>query len=77
MKRVLLDQGLPAGSALILREQGWDTIHVREVGLSAAEDVEILAFAASQSRVMVTLDRDFPQILALTHAARPSVILIR
>ena len=27
--------------------------------------------------MVITLDRDFPQILALTLAARPSVVLIR
>jgi predicted nuclease of predicted toxin-antitoxin system len=40
-----------------------------------AADDRILDFAARESRVVITLDRDFPQILALTHAARPSVVL--
>lgn len=40
-------------------------------------DAEILALAERESRVVITLDRDFPQILALLGAARPSVMLIR
>jgi predicted nuclease of predicted toxin-antitoxin system len=77
MKRILLDQGLPATAAAILREDGWDAIHAREIGMRAATDMEILDYAASESRVVITLDRDFPQILALTAAVRPSVVLVR
>jgi predicted nuclease of predicted toxin-antitoxin system len=42
-----------------------------------AADAEILDRAARESRTVVTLDRDFPQILALTAMTRPSVVLIR
>jgi len=45
--------------------------------MHAASDAEILVYAARESRVVVTLDRDFPQMLALLGAARPSVLLIR
>jgi predicted nuclease of predicted toxin-antitoxin system len=77
MKRVLLDQGLPAGAASSLRECGWDAVHVREIGMHSASDRAILDRAAAESRVVVTLGRDFPQILALTAATGPSVVLIR
>jgi predicted nuclease of predicted toxin-antitoxin system len=77
VKRILLDQGLPATAALLLRNDGWDAIHVREVSMQKADDTEILEFGARDSRVVITLDRDFPQILALTAASRPSVVLIR
>lgn len=77
MKRIVLDQGLPATAVTILREARWDAIHVRDIGMHAATDNEILDYAARESRVVITLDRDFPQILALTSAARPSVVLIR
>ncbi len=61
----------------MLRASGWDAVHVREIGMHQSEDREILAHAVANGRVVVTLDRDFPQILALTEAAAPSVILIR
>lgn len=77
MRSLLLDQGLSAPAAQALREMGWDALHVREIGMAEAEDLAILAYAAAQKRVLVTLDHDFPQILALTGAALPSVILIR
>lgn len=75
--RVLLDQGLPARAAEQLRQIGWDAVHVSELGLQTAEDVNLLQLACAESRVAVTLDRDFPQILALTAARQPSVIPIR
>jgi len=77
MKRIVLDQGLPATAAMILREDGFDAVHTREIQMHEATDIEILDYAARESRVVITLDRDFPQILALTAAARPSVILVR
>lgn len=77
MRSLLLDQGLSARAAQALREMGWDALHVREIGMAEAADLAILAYAAAQKRVLVTLDHDFPQILALTGAALPSVILIR
>src|SRR6266498_3870237 len=77
MKRILFDQGMPLAAALILRGLGWDAVHVRELGMHEAADTEILAYAARESRSIITLDRDFPQILALTAASRPSVVLVR
>jgi predicted nuclease of predicted toxin-antitoxin system len=76
MKRILLDQGLPPSTVKELGE-GWDAVHVRNVGMRDASDEEILEYGARESRAVITLDRDFPQILALTRAALPSVVLIR
>jgi len=77
MRRILLDQGSPVTASSILRAGGWDAGHVREIGMKEAEDADILQYASQEARVDVTLDRDFPQILALTSASHPSVILIR
>lgn len=75
--RLLLDQGLPSSTAVLLREAGIDTIHVAEIGLSAAEDIEILEKAREDRRVIVTLDADFHTLLALTEVISPSVIRVR
>ena len=77
MKRVLLDQGLPPEAAGLLRGEGWDAVHVREMGMSRAADAQILDRARAEERVCVTLDRDFHAHLALTSARQPSVILLR
>lgn len=54
-----------------------DTIHVGEVGMSQAEDAEIIQKARVEERVVVTLDADFHTLLALEKAVSPSVIRIR
>ena len=49
MKRVLLDQGLAPSAAAVLREAGWDAVHVSEVGLDRADDPEIIEYARGHS----------------------------
>ena len=77
LTRLLLDQGCPRSTALILNQEGWDVVHVAEVGMSRATDVEILDAARQQQRICVTLDADFHTHLAVTNAATPSVIRLR
>ena len=75
--KLLLDQGLPLSAATLLRSEGIDTIHVGEIGMSEAEDVEIIQRAREERRVIATLDADFYTLLALEAASTPSVIRIR
>ena len=77
MKRILLDQGLSPHAATILRRQGFDAVHVAEIGMHRAEDAEILQLARNDTRVCVTLDHDFHAHLAATGHGRPSVVLLR
>jgi len=74
---LLLDAGLPRGAAEDLRAEGWDVLHVVDLGLGAAKDEEILAAAGRDGRAIVTLDHDFPHLLFLSAAAMPSVVLLR
>lgn len=77
MVQLLLDQGLPGSTASLLRETGIDAIHAAEIGLSTAEDTEILQKALEEERIVVTLDADFHALLALNESTSPSVIRIR
>ena len=77
MSRVLLDQGLPRSAASLLRDEGWDVVHTGDIGLSRATDREVLDFARTEERVIITLDSDFHTILSVTNASSPSVIRIR
>jgi predicted nuclease of predicted toxin-antitoxin system len=74
--RLVLDQGVPRDASL-LRELGYDCIHVSEVGMSRAADQEILAWAVGEHATVVTLDADFHTILAVSGATAPSVIRLR
>ena len=77
MKRLLLDQGLPASTAVLFRQSGWDVVHVSEIDMSHASDADIVARARAELRVCVTLDADFHSLLATVGEQRPSVIRIR
>jgi predicted nuclease of predicted toxin-antitoxin system len=77
MKSILLDQGLAPHAAAILRELGLDAVHVSEIGMGQAEDIQILERARNDERVCVTLDHDFHAHLAVTGQGRPSVVLLR
>ena len=71
MIRLLLDQGLPRSSAKLLSDAGWDVSHVGDLGLSKADDSQILDFARRENRICVTLDADFHALLATSGAASP------
>ena len=77
MIKVVLDQGLPRSTVKILRKEGWDVVHVGEIGMAKASDIEILAFALKENRIVMTLDADFHAILAVSNALGPSVIRFR
>ena len=77
MIKVILDQGLPRTAAVILRARGWDVVHVGEVKLSDATDMQILQFAYAHERTVVTLDADFHALLMVDRRKSPSVIRLR
>jgi len=60
-----------------LRSQGHDAIHLHEEGLDRLTDQEILEKARQEGRVLLTHDLDFSQLLALSKATSPSVIVFR
>ena len=58
--RLLLDEHIWAYLAELLREQGFDVIHVNEVDLVGTPDDKIMAYAAGEHRAVVTFNiRDF------------------
>lgn len=75
--RLLLDENLPVFLADLLHGAGWDAVHVRNLGMAAASDSEILARAVRDERVLVSADTDFGTLLAASRSAGPSVVLLR
>jgi predicted nuclease of predicted toxin-antitoxin system len=75
--KLLLDQGLPLSAATLLRNESMDAIHVGEIGMSEAEDAEIIQRARDEGLIVATLDADFHTLLALEAAVTPSIIRIR
>ena len=75
--KFLLDMGLPRRLAHNLSESGWNTVHITEIASPTTSDSEIVKLATQESRIIVTSDGDFAQIIALKGLALPSVIHIR
>jgi predicted nuclease of predicted toxin-antitoxin system len=74
---LLIDANLSPRIAPRLRAEGYQTVHVADIGMLSASDESILAHAAAAGRVIVTADTDFGELLAVSGAFRPSVVLLR
>jgi predicted nuclease of predicted toxin-antitoxin system len=78
--KLLVDEDLSEEIAAIFGAKGVDAVHVRELGLSGAEDQEVLDEATRQERCVITRNRN--DFLMLTefyfHEGRPhhGVIII-
>lgn len=58
--RLLLDEHIWAYLAKLLRQQGFDVIHVNEVNLVGTADNKIMSYAVGERRAVVTFNiRDF------------------
>ena len=75
--KLLIDNALSPQIASLLRENGYDVIHVRDINLQAAPDAEVFAEAERDERVIVSADTDFGALLALRGSVNPSFILFR
>jgi predicted nuclease of predicted toxin-antitoxin system len=73
----LADMGVSMKIVSWLREQGHDIFHLHELGMQKAKDSVIFEKAYQEDRIILTMDLDFTDILALTASQFPSVILFR
>jgi predicted nuclease of predicted toxin-antitoxin system len=75
--KFLADMGISLRTVAWLRDAGYDVVHLREQSLQKLPDEEILIKARTEIRILLTVDLDFAQLLAVSREALPSVILFR
>jgi predicted nuclease of predicted toxin-antitoxin system len=74
--RLLFDQNLSHRLVTLLASDYPGSVHVRDVGLYAADDQVIWQFAAQQGLAIVSKDSDFQQ-RALLRGHPPKVVWVR
>jgi predicted nuclease of predicted toxin-antitoxin system len=75
--RLLVDMNLTNRWVPYLKEAGHEAVHWSSIGPANARDRDICDYARQHLYVLLTNDLDFPQILAHTQEAAPSVVLLR
>jgi predicted nuclease of predicted toxin-antitoxin system len=74
--KFLLDQDVYSATAHFLMSLGHDVVLAAQLGLSQAEDIQLLKIAREQDRIFVTRDRDFGN-LVFVKASGSGVIYLR
>lgn len=75
--RFLADGGISPRTVDFLRGMNHDAVHVRDLQLHRATDTVVIDRARTESRVVLTFDLDFGELLALGILDSPSVVLLR
>lgn len=75
--RFLVDMPLSPTLAAWLADHGHDAVHAADLGLARETDAAIMLRAKQEARTVITVDLDYPRLLALAQATEPSLILFR
>ena len=75
--KFLADMGVSPLTVQVLRQQGYDAIHLYEERLEKLADRLILEKAKQEERIVLTFDLDFGDLLAASSAPLPSVVIFR
>jgi predicted nuclease of predicted toxin-antitoxin system len=76
-QKFLLDQMFDRAVLSRLRELGYNVLAVSEIGLSTADDSEIIQWAIEHSRTVVTLDEHFGDWSVLQLSTHSGVIRLK
>src|SRR5580693_4371424 len=74
--KIKLDENLGRRGVDLLRASGHDVMTVREQNLQGAADEILFSVCADESRVLITLDHDFGQVLRFPPAHGAGVIIL-
>ncbi|MFH0786045.1 MAG: DUF5615 family PIN-like protein [Pseudomonadota bacterium] len=74
--KFLVDVGVGKGVETWLKKTGFDVLSMREVNCRA-QDIEILRLAAEDQRMIVTMDKDFGELVYNSGLLHAGVLLLR
>lgn len=75
--RFVIDMNLSTDWVDYLGKLGHDAVHWASVGLEDSPDEDIVDWARSEDRTILTNDLDFGTLLVSTGATKPSVVQLR
>ena len=75
--KFIVDMNMSARWVRALVDAGHDARHWSSIGVSAAQDGEIVALARAEDAIVLTRDLDFSAIAAITRLQKPSVVHLR
>lgn len=74
--KLLFDVGVSKRAELHFREKGFDVLSIRELNPSMS-DSEILNIAVNENRLVVTMDKDFGELVFNSKKNHSGVLLLR
>ncbi len=76
MVKFLVDVGVGKKVEIFLKEAGYDVLPIREVN-TRAQDIEILRLAVEEKRLIVTMDKDFGELVFNSGQPHAGVLILR
>lgn len=73
--KFLLDADMPKSSAQVIQNLGFEIEDVRDIGMRAAKDREIMDYAFKNNKIIITRDLDFGEVLR--YPQHPGAIILR
>ena len=74
--RFVVDAGVGTSVECLLREMGYDSVAVRDID-PHLPDVEVLALARQHTAIVVTMDKDFGDLIFKQRLPHHGVLLLR
>lgn len=72
-----VDENLPVEAAELLRKEGYDVVTVRDQNLEGSTDQDIAKVCNNEKRALITIDKDFADILSYPPGESFGLIVLR
>lgn len=77
MARFLVDEMLPPTVASRLCDDGHGAVDIHQAGLQGAPDSQVFAHAYAESRILITADLGFANVLQYPPGSHPGIVVVR